>query len=184
MGHAGIAARKGSKFSDILQDDTVMWSVFQAFVRNFFKAEQNEFSVRPEYIQWDGNALNSESARYLPVMHTDITLRSRTRTIVIDTKYYPEALVEHRGQKKIRSDHLYQLYAYLKNCKPQGEPPEGILLYPTTSQSLDLAFDIAGNKVRVKTVQLDQPWQNIHAELCDLLSPFGTENSTIVPSVA
>src|SRR5262249_51602971 len=108
---------KGSKFLDILEDETLMWSVFQAFVMNFFKAEQSEFSVSSEYIRWDALALNAEIAQYLPVMHTDVTLRSKDRTIVIDTKYYPEALSENYGKKRIKSDHLYQLYAYLKNCK-------------------------------------------------------------------
>jgi 5-methylcytosine-specific restriction enzyme subunit McrC len=161
-----------------------MWGVFQAFVLNFFKAEQSDFSVRSEYIQWDALALNAESAQYLPVMHTDVTLRSKTRTVVIDTKYYHEALSENYGKKRIRSDHLYQLYAYLKNCKSQGWPPEGILLYPMTSQSLDLAFDMGGNKLRVKTLQLDRPWQKIHAELCDLLIPQGPDNSTFLSLVA
>jgi 5-methylcytosine-specific restriction enzyme subunit McrC len=72
----------------------------------------------------------------------------------------------------------------LKNCKTEGALPEGILLYPTTTQSLDLAFDMGGNRLRVKTLQLNQPWQKIHAELCDLLSPLGPENSTVAPLVA
>ena len=164
---------KGGKFSDILEDEIRMPGVFEAFVRNFFKAEQSEFSVKSEYIQWDAQALNTESAQYLPAMRTDVTLRSKHRTIVIDTKYYPEALTENYGQKKVRSDHLYQLYAYLKNCKSQGGAPEGILLYPTTSRSFDLAFVMGENKMRVKTLQLDQSWQKIHAELCDLLTLSG-----------
>jgi len=146
-----------------------MASVFESFVRNFLRAEQKEFSVKSEVIQWDGYSLTAEGAQYLPAMKTDVTLRSKQRTIVIDTKYYPEALVENFGKKKIISGHLYQLYAYLKNCKSQTGRPEGILLYPTNSQALDLAFLIGGHKVRGITLQLDQPWQQIHADLCKLL---------------
>lgn len=174
----------GSKFSDFLEDEKLMSGVFEAFVRNFFKTEQSEFAVKSELIQWDAQALNAESARHLPVMRTDVTLRSNYRTIVIDTKYYPEALAENYGQKKIRSDRLYQLYAYLKNCKAQHGLPEGILLYPATSQPLDLAFVMGGSKMRVKTLRLDQPWQKIHAELCGLLTPSRPENSTFEPLVA
>jgi hypothetical protein len=173
---------QGSKFSDILANEKLMAVVFEDFVRNFYRVEQSEFSVRREHIQWDAQALTLESAQYLPEMHTDVTLRSKTRTIVIDTKYYPEALVEHHSRKKIRSDHLYQLYAYLKNCKSQAGSPEGILLYPTTSQSLDLSFVMGGNELRVKTLQLDQPWQTIHTELCNLLTLSGSENR--IPLVA
>jgi hypothetical protein len=43
-----------SKFSDILEDENEMDKVFEAFVRNFFRAEQTEFpSVKAEWIQWD-----------------------------------------------------------------------------------------------------------------------------------
>jgi 5-methylcytosine-specific restriction enzyme subunit McrC len=160
----------GTKFSDPLKDERLMASVFEVFVRNFYKVEQRAFSVKSETIQWDAAALTSESAQYLPAMRTDVTLRSNERTIVIDTKYYPEALTENFGQKKIRSDHLYQLYAYLKNIKSPVGLPEGILLYPTTSEPLDLAFIVSGHKIRVVTLQLDQPWQKIHAELCSLLT--------------
>jgi 5-methylcytosine-specific restriction enzyme subunit McrC len=177
-------AGQASKFSDILANEKLMAAVFEDFVRNFFRIEQRDFSVRREHIQWDAQALTLESAQYLPEMHTDVTLRSNNRTIVIDTKYYPEALVEHHSQKRIRSDHLYQLYAYLKNCKSQVRLPEGILLYPTTTQVLDLSFVIGGNKLRVKTLQLDQPWQKIHAELCSLLIPHGPDSSTVPPVAA
>jgi integrase len=94
--------------------------------------------------------------------------------IIIDTKYYREALVENKyGDKKVRSDHLYQLFSYLKNIKSQPGNEclaEGILLYPAVSQSLDLKFIIGGHQVRVRTIRLDRPWQQIHAELCSLLS--------------
>jgi 5-methylcytosine-specific restriction enzyme subunit McrC len=33
---------RGSKFSDTLENETLMWDVFQAFVLNFFKSEQRE----------------------------------------------------------------------------------------------------------------------------------------------
>jgi 5-methylcytosine-specific restriction enzyme subunit McrC len=105
-----------------------------------------------------------------------------------DTKYYPEALVKNKyGQEKINSSHLYQIFAYLKNCKARpvdGPPPEGILLYPTTSRDLDLSFVIGGHEVRVRTLQLDQPWQKIHAEHCELLSLPSSGNLEAVPLVA
>jgi 5-methylcytosine-specific restriction enzyme subunit McrC len=164
---------KGSKFSDILNDKKIMPAVFEAFIRNFLKAEQNQFSVGSTLIEWEGHALTQDSVHYLPIMRTDVTLRSNHKTIIIDAKYYSEALVEHFGQRKIISDHLYQLFAYLKNYKlqPSETSAEGILLYPTTSQSLDLAYVIGGHNLRIKTLQLNQPWQKIHTQLLDLILP-------------
>ena len=152
-------------------------AVFEAFVRNFFKSEQTEYSVGAEYIQWNAQAHDPKNAKFLPAMLTDVTLRSKHRNIIVDTKYYPEALQEHYGQQKIRSDHLYQLFSYLMNFCPNSAaeiPAEGILLYPATSQSLDLSFTISGHAVRIKTVRLDQPWRSIHADMCALLDSVST----------
>jgi poly-gamma-glutamate capsule biosynthesis protein CapA/YwtB (metallophosphatase superfamily) len=54
---------------------------------------------------------------------------------------------------------------------------------PTTSQSLDLGLDMGGNKLRVKTLQLNQPWQKIHAELSELLIPQKSDNWPAAGSV-
>jgi 5-methylcytosine-specific restriction enzyme subunit McrC len=51
----------GSKFLDILENETMMWDVFQSFVLNFLKSEQREFSVRSEYIQWDALATSASN---------------------------------------------------------------------------------------------------------------------------
>jgi 5-methylcytosine-specific restriction enzyme subunit McrC len=163
---------RSSKFSNALEDENIMAGVFESFVRNFFKREQSKFTVASECIQWDGQALNAESAQYLPTMRTDVTLRSNDRTIIIDAKYYTEALTENYGRKKLRSDHLYQLFSYLKNCRSRsGIMPavEGILVYPATSQPLDLQYTISGHVVRIRTIRLDQPWKNIHTDMCALL---------------
>jgi 5-methylcytosine-specific restriction enzyme subunit McrC len=177
---------QGGRFLNILQDEVRMSAVFEAFVRNFLKTEQVEYSVGAEYIQWDGQAHDIESSKCLPAMLTDVTLRSKHRNIIIDAKFYPETLQKYHGQQKIRSDHLYQLFSYLKNFKSQSTtklPVEGILLYPTTSQSLDLSYTLGGHAVRIKTIRLDQPWKNIHLDMCALLNRipkiFDYENAPI-----
>jgi 5-methylcytosine-specific restriction enzyme subunit McrC len=164
---------QGGKFVAVLDDQVRMSAVFEAFVRNFFKAEQAKYSVESEYIKWDAQALDASSWKFLPAMLTDVALRSKNRDIIIDAKFYPEALQEHHGQHKIRSEHLYQLFSYLKNFRPRsaaGLPVEGILLYPTTSRSLDLSYTIGGHSVRIRTIQLNQPWKNIHSDMCSLLN--------------
>ncbi len=68
--------------------------------------------------------------------------------------------------------HLYQIYAYLKNWKSEtdGDQCEGILLYPAVNYPLDLSFNLQGHSVRLCTINLDQAWQSIKAELLDLLA--------------
>jgi len=169
---------QGGKFADILQDEVRMSAVFEAFVRNFFKSEQTEYSVGAEYIQWDAQAHDPKDAKFLPAMLTDVTLRSKHRNIIIDAKYYLEALQGRYGQQKVRSDHLYQLLSYLNNFRSNSAaaiPAEGILLYPATSEALDLSFTISGHGVRIKTIRLDQPWKSIHADMCALLDRIPTK---------
>jgi 5-methylcytosine-specific restriction enzyme subunit McrC len=164
---------QGGKFSDILDDEVRMSAVFEAFVRKFFEAEQRMFSVRNRTLVWNAKALDPAHDQYIPEMLTDITLRSKSRTIVIDTKYYKETLREHRGRKRIKSENLYQLYSYVKKCSPNDDaacPVEGILLYPAVKESLDLRYVIDGHPIRIKTVDLDQHWTQIHGQLLSLLS--------------
>src|SRR5690349_14310440 len=43
----------GSRFADILSDKDRMPAIFEAFVRNFYRQEQEQFSVGSELIPWD-----------------------------------------------------------------------------------------------------------------------------------
>jgi len=53
----------------------------------------------------------------LPLMRTDIHLESANSRTIIDTKYYSETLQLHHGKNSLRSENLYQLVSYLKNCE-------------------------------------------------------------------
>jgi 5-methylcytosine-specific restriction enzyme subunit McrC len=164
-----------SRFSDILSDRNRMPAIFEAFVRNFYRQEQEQFSVGSELIHWDtGTNCSSAHEAYLPTMRTDVTLRSSNRTVVIDAKFYPQALVSHLGgHLKVRSSHLFQLISYLKNTqKKRGcdASAEGLLLYPCTDGSrLRLEFALLGHRVRVCSVDLTQPSPAIHKEMVSLL---------------
>lgn len=53
-------------------------------------------------------------------MRTDVTLRGYTRTVVIETKYYEEALTAGLGKEKLCSEHLDQVFVYLKKLEARG----------------------------------------------------------------
>jgi len=164
----------GSRFADILQDKERMPAIFEAFIRNFFRHEQNQFSVGSELVPWDTGPDPLEHAAYLPSMLTDVTLRSPARTVVIDAKFYPQALVSHfGGHQKVRSAHLYQLLSYLRNTAQNGGPDafaDGIILYPCTDgRRLRLDLRLVSHRVQVCTVDLTQPWPSIHDEIIGLL---------------
>jgi len=109
-------------------------------------------------------------------MKTDISLRSASRTIIVDTKFYKDALQTYFDRRSIRSAHLYQLFAYLKNLEPRGgidAQAEGILLYPTVDQVLDVRYRVQGHPVAVRTLDLAQDWRNVHAQLLAMIDLRG-----------
>lgn len=161
----------GYAFADVLRDERKMAAVFEEFVRNFYRTEQRKFSVRPLQLQWSATPIGETKFR-LPSMRTDIYLESAERRIIIDTKYYAEAVQQYYGSESLRSENLYQLFAYLKNDALSSDHQvlaEGILLYPATSSDLDELYEIHGHKVRFVTVDLSDRWEAVDHRLRALL---------------
>jgi 5-methylcytosine-specific restriction enzyme subunit McrC len=157
-----------TRFADILADEVVMSDVFERFVRNFYHREMPSFRVGSERIAWGAEAMRVDDLNYLPSMVTDVSLRSQSRTVVIDAKFWVNALSQYRGNEKIRSAHMYQMFAYLKNLERRGGPDanaEGILLYPVVASSFHLDYVIDGHRLRVMTINLDTSWKGIRDQL-------------------
>ena len=73
-------------------------------------------SVKKEKIKIDAQG-EQKFMDLMPSKETDVTLRSKNKTIVIDTKYYKEPLKEHYGKFKPKSDNINQVSDYLKIIK-------------------------------------------------------------------
>ncbi len=157
------------QFRDFWREEKRMAALFEAFVRNFYRLEQNQLKVRRELITWKLTASESDH-RLLPRMQTDITLEDAHRKIIIDTKYYEAIFQRHFDAQKLHSAHLYQLFAYLKNQPVSDKSCEGILLYPVVSQSLSVTFSDDKHRIRVETINLSQSWQGIKIDLLKLLN--------------
>jgi 5-methylcytosine-specific restriction enzyme subunit McrC len=161
----------GSKFQSILEDETRMPALFEDFLRNFYRSELPGYSAASENMRWKAEAEDEADLAYLPIMKTDITLRSGKRTIVADAKYYRNMLTAWQGKPTIQSDHLYQLSAYLAHVR-ENEPTQdvsGLLIYPANGRSLKLKYNLVGVPVMVATVDLSAEWKSIHAELIELI---------------
>ena len=160
------------RFRDVDRDEVRMRRVFEKFVRNFFSRRQREFGVKKERLAWFATALEGSDLKWLPQMETDLTLRSAARTIIIECKYTESLFEKHFFAEKLRSPHLYQLSAYLRNLEGSSEPDrkaDGILLYPTAGIELDQSYRLHGHLVRIKTLDLNQPWTGIEQEMLSLL---------------
>jgi len=167
--------REGStRLRDLLQDEDAMARVFQAFLLNFFRRHRPTWRPRAEVIDWQAEALAPDRAAdlaALPRMETDLTLFPPGRLIIADAKYYREALASKwQGIPKARSGHLYQLSAYLSHRVEQdSREVQGMLIYPDTTGRIDLGFRLLGREVRLRTLNLDQPWQAIERDALALV---------------
>jgi len=186
--------RGRSKFRNFLEDEKQMSTLFESFVRNFYRLEQKTYKVGREDIYWDVSGDdrrdgrrdnhrddNSDDQDLLPKMQTDISLESDDKKIIIDTKYYSEALSEHYGVKKIREPNLYQIFAYLKNIEKKSEKDKfstGILLYPYVNQNLNYRVNIQGHEIVIRTINLYQDWHKIHADLLAIIGLSTPQLST------
>jgi 5-methylcytosine-specific restriction enzyme subunit McrC len=99
-------------------------------------------------------------------------VKSPTRHIIIDTKYYAQALQSYWGAETYQSANLYQIFSYLKNAALQDRrlaDVEGILLYPWVHTGLREVYDLQGHKLTLATLNLAQDWKFIHRDLLELL---------------
>ena len=164
-------------FRDFRRDEATMWALFEEFVTGFYEREQHDYSVNPggRRINWaDADAKTDADWSRIPVMEADVILESPERRIVLDTKYYRNALARGRGSGtgKLHSGNLYQLLAYVRNrqgTSPRGPVHEGILLYPEVRESLRADIRLEGVRIQARTVNLDRDWRHIHREMLEAI---------------
>ena len=91
----------------------------------------------------------------------------------VNEKYYREALKTRFEKQKINSNNLYQLFSYLKNQENELEITrncEGILLYPSINQDFEYTFKYENHKIRVMSINLNQDWKLIRADLLKIVA--------------
>jgi 5-methylcytosine-specific restriction enzyme subunit McrC len=162
------APGSGLRFRDFVRDETLMARVFEDFVRNFAARHLDGAHVSAAQIQWQASELSEGGSAMLPRMLTDVTVAWPHRKLILDCKYYQDALVSRYDALRFRSGHLFQLNAYLTNqAAAEGwEEVEGILLYPSNGYRLDHRFLLhSRHRVRVVTLDLMKAWTEIDGDL-------------------
>lgn len=161
----------GSRFGDILRDELKLSAVFELFVLNFFKHHAAGYSAARETMRWNVADGGSGDRSLLPVMRTDLTLRSSDRVVVMDAKFYADPFVRSFGGPKFISGHLYQLYAYLRHAGRGAGPSSvaGALVYASPNGRSLQRYRVDDHDLAVATIDLSQPWPAIHEDLLQLL---------------
>lgn len=158
-----------------------MEKLFEAFATEFFRRELVDYRVNPggRRISWDDDGTSDSQRSMIPGMEADVILEAPkrqagpARRIVLDTKYYVEALSGRHGARKLRSENLYQLLPYVRNREATEQPGprhEGILLYPVVNAPLRVDVHLEGFSIRARSIDLSQKWSRIHADMLTIVT--------------
>jgi len=155
----------GYKMREWLTDEA-MSSLYEHFLLEYFRRHYSDFKVRSAQIDWDVKGEKD----FLPKMQSDIMLSDRTskKKLIIDAKYYSKIMLSQYNTEKIRSNHLYQIFSYVKNeDKEQTGLVDGILLYAKTDEgiSLNQDYELSGNRIGIRTLDLNMSFESIKKQL-------------------
>lgn len=146
-----------------------MHRLYENFVRSYYLRHHADYLPKADHIDWD--VAENERSPYLPTMKSDITLKSGKKRLIIDTKYYERSTMQYNSLHDSRtfiSGNLYQIYTYVKNSdRDASGNVAGILLYAKTDESVtpDEDMVIGGNRISLKTLDLNREWKAITEQL-------------------
>ena len=148
--------------------------LFERFVLNYYKRHYPVLRPNADSIKWNIVAEeDSEGIDLIPSMQSDIALHSKDHKLIIDTKYYGKILQGQFGKRTIHSAHMYQIYAYVKNLDiEQKGNVSGMLLYAQTTEGVMPVLDcnMGGNKIMVRTLDLNKEFSYIQAQLDKIIT--------------
>lgn len=102
---------------------------------------------------------------------SDIMLTRGSEVLIIDAKYYTHTTQTQYDVHTLHSGNLYQIFTYVKNKDTEfGDQPHkvsGMLLYAATDEAIqpDNSYQMSGNKISVKTLDLNRDFSEIAAQL-------------------
>lgn len=143
--------------------------LYEKFVLEYFKRHfKGGLNVNSSQIEW--NLAPDDNKEFLPKMQSDISIWDNNgNTLIIDTKYYTHTMTSSQYEKKtLHSNNLYQIFTYVKNKDVANTGNvSGMLLYAKTNEDIvpDEKFVMGGNKMQVKTLDLNQNFENISQQL-------------------
>ena len=91
--------------------------------------------------------------------------------LIIDAKYYAHTTQAQYDIRTLHSGNLYQIFTYVKNKDSEfgdkSHTVSGMLLYAATDEAVqpDNSYQMSGNKISVRTLDLNQDFSEISAQL-------------------
>jgi len=154
-------------------DEQQMSRLYEKFILEYYKKHFPQFRPSSRIIKWNA----SGTIDFLPEMKTDIMLidDKNKKKLIIDAKYWSSILQNQYNSETIRSNHLYQIFSYVKNeDKDNTGLVDGMLLYAKTDnyRIQNINCDLNGNRISVKTLDLSNDFSLIENQLNSLINDW------------
>jgi 5-methylcytosine-specific restriction enzyme subunit McrC len=180
--------------------------LYEKFILGYYEKKFPELTPNADIFNWNlspqkPGAPSEKTEKYLPIMHTDITLHDDKKTLIIDAKFYENGVMTTnlQGEKKLNSNNLYQIVAYVKNrpLNDQSHKVSGMLLYARTDEDVQpptmtvstapavpiykrktedalpaFTYDMSNNIISVRTLDLNCKPIAIAAQLNAIVEEF------------
>lgn len=170
-----LSTEKGNQKWASFFDEQKMSRLYEKFLLEYYKYHYAELSPHAAQISWN---VEEEHTEFLPKMQTDITLNYEASALIIDAKYYTHMMQKRYDRNTFYSNHLYQIYAYVKNMdREHSGKVTGLLLYAKTKEELEMQheFTMEGNKIMVDSLDLSLPFSEIAKKLNQLTKILGSK---------
>jgi len=153
-------------------DEQHMWSLYQNFIFQYYKKHYLDLKVSSSQIPW---FLDDDKKEMLPVMQSDIYIQRDNTVLIIDAKYYKNITQVQFGKHKFHSAHLYQMFAYVKNCEyhfaDEKISVSGMLLYAKTDEFIEQnhVYQMHGNKISINSLDLSLPFEQLAIQMDEIV---------------
>jgi 5-methylcytosine-specific restriction enzyme subunit McrC len=147
-------------------DDQMISRLYEKFILEYYKKHFPKYYPASKEIKWD----TTGTIDFLPKMQSDVVLFDieKKKKLIIDAKFYGKIMQTQYDKDTIRSNNLYQIFTYVKNeDRDNTGLVDGMLLYAKTDDLIipPLTFDMGGNRVSIKTLNLDRDFMEIQDQL-------------------
>ena len=152
-------------------DEQRMCRLYEKFILEYYRKHYPQIKTSASQIGW---ALDDGISTMLPTMQSDIMLSYGDKTLIIDAKYYSHNTQVQYDVNTLHSNNLYQIFTYVKNKAVAGGEVSGMLLYARTDEKIqpDNEYMMSGNKISVKTLDLNCDFSEISAQLNAIADEF------------
>ena len=160
-----------TKLMDFL-DEQRMCRLYEKFILEYYRKEHKEIKASASQIPWD---LDDGYSEMLPIMQSDIILKSVDKTLVIDAKYYAHTTQSQYSTNTLHSGNLYQIFTYVKNLDTnKSGNVAGMLLYAKTDEIVlpNNDYKMGGNQISVKTLNLVCEFAEIKIQLDGIVQKY------------